>query len=212
MQRAPHQRDECCWKPWTRSLGGPRSAERSWAGPRAGDLPRRDDIDAAAAVLAGCRRRSARGGRWHRKTPRSTPPTAKRAEETSPALATTPIRAVPVREVVADAPPALLAIAPSDDADDRAVVETIVAAVWTAVLPDAALTDASRNFLDLGGSSLRAMDVAWKLETIFGLELGAADVFDHPTVSALADMLLAQGGTEIAPIARELLRLVRRTW
>lgn len=50
--------------------------------------------------------------------------------------------------------------------------------------------DPDRNFLSLGISSLKAIEIIGKLEEIFGLTLSASQLFEFPTISQFAAMLV----------------------
>ncbi|MCX4849542.1 type I polyketide synthase [Streptomyces sp. NBC_00893] len=66
------------------------------------------------------------------------------------------------------------------------------------------------GFLDLGLDSIMAVDLAARLAQAFGTDVAVADVFDHPTVTELADHLLrrpltpgrAEAGTAGPPARR----------
>lgn len=70
----------------------------------------------------------------------------------------------------------------------RDPLETVVAGVLRDILgcDEVGVDD---NFFALGGDSLRGAEATLRLQAIFGLELGAAAVFRHPTVAELADAI-----------------------
>ncbi|MEE2035540.1 condensation domain-containing protein, partial [Rhodococcus chondri] len=63
--------------------------------------------------------------------------------------------------------------------------EHLVAAAFTDLL-DVDRVGRDDNFLDLGGTSLLAMRLAARLAAARDTDLGIRDLFDHPTVAALA--------------------------
>jgi amino acid adenylation domain-containing protein len=83
----------------------------------------------------------------------------------------------------------------------RTALERAIAEIWQEVLQldRVGLQD---NFFDLGGHSLRLVEVHSRLTSRVGGELPLVELFRHPTVSALARYLegIEQGGT--APAAR----------
>ncbi len=97
---------------------------------------------------------------------------------------------------------------PADDLEEQ------LAAIWRAVLGRAdELESVGRNddFFQLGGHSLLATRVVTRVQDELGVELGVAEVFEAPVLSALADRLrprLAQRGegaasrVEMPPIER----------
>jgi amino acid adenylation domain-containing protein len=66
--------------------------------------------------------------------------------------------------------------------------ETVVAAVWRALLGPAAI-DAGSNFFELGGDSLLAAQAAGRLSTLTGAPIGVRSLFEFPTLSAFAKVL-----------------------
>ncbi|WP_405725226.1 phosphopantetheine-binding protein [Streptomyces sp. NBC_01537] len=91
---------------------------------------------------------------------------------------------------------------PSDD------VERWLAAVWAAVL-DVPVPSLRADFFAIGGSSLRAVQVLARVETVIGVELRLAGLFENPTLGAFAAMVKAQsvrveGFDEIVAVAAEV--------
>lgn len=70
-------------------------------------------------------------------------------------------------------------------------IEAATAAVWCEVLGRERL-DVDANFFDLGGTSLLALRVLTKLETMLGATLSPVELFDHPTVRSLAARVSTQ--------------------
>ncbi|WP_147443389.1 amino acid adenylation domain-containing protein [Corallococcus sp. AB011P] len=87
----------------------------------------------------------------------------------------------------------------------RTPVEQLVADQWAELLKveRVGLTD---NFFDLGGHSLIATQVVTRLGALFGRELALADLFERPTVIALAELLQTASATEgakpLPPVVR----------
>jgi acyl carrier protein len=67
----------------------------------------------------------------------------------------------------------------------RTELERTIAAVWREVLsvPDVGVDD---NFFDLGGDSLRIGRIGRRLGEVLGREVPLTDLFEHPTISAIA--------------------------
>lgn len=74
---------------------------------------------------------------------------------------------------------AVSAIAPRD------AIEQAVAREWGALLGERAFA-ISDNFFELGGHSLLAITLSVRLRDALGVELSTRDVFEHPTLEALA--------------------------
>ncbi|HEX6289409.1 MAG TPA: amino acid adenylation domain-containing protein [Herpetosiphonaceae bacterium] len=72
----------------------------------------------------------------------------------------------------------------------RTELEQTIAAVWQAVLHVEQI-GAHDNFFDLGGHSLRMLQVQGKLRAALNREISMVDLFRYPTVSALAAALSA---------------------
>ncbi len=64
-------------------------------------------------------------------------------------------------------------------------VERNIAAVWEEVLKLAPIGRLD-NFFDLGGDSLRLVQIANRVAELENLELEYVDLFDYPTISAFA--------------------------
>jgi amino acid adenylation domain-containing protein len=70
----------------------------------------------------------------------------------------------------------------------RSELERLVAGVWQQVL-QVERVGMHDNFFDLGGHSLRMLQVNGKLREALGREVSMVDMFQYPTVSALAEYL-----------------------
>jgi len=74
--------------------------------------------------------------------------------------------------------------------------QATVAQVWSEVL-QAGEVDATKNFFDLGGDSLKAMEVISRLQGLLNVELPLIAFFEDPTIAhlaAVADELRQQSG------------------
>ncbi|MFC7556731.1 phosphopantetheine-binding protein [Pseudoroseomonas wenyumeiae] len=69
----------------------------------------------------------------------------------------------------------------------------LLAAIWAEVLGRDAARPLGRdeNFFELGGHSLLATRVASRVRDAFAVDLPIREVFEHPTVAALAARLAA---------------------
>ncbi|WP_138996528.1 non-ribosomal peptide synthase/polyketide synthase [Rhodococcus zopfii] len=88
--------------------------------------------------------------------------------------------------------------APADRTAPRSTVEELLASIFADLLG----TDrvgVHDNFLDLGGNSLLAMRLAARISAAFGTDIGVRDLFDSPTVAALADRLELGADTALRP-------------
>jgi amino acid adenylation domain-containing protein len=73
--------------------------------------------------------------------------------------------------------------------------ERLLCEVWAELLRVDAVTVDS-NFFDLGGHSLRAARLSFRLAQERGVRLTLADIFQHPTVEALARLVDERGAAE----------------
>ncbi|MCX4771936.1 amino acid adenylation domain-containing protein [Streptomyces sp. NBC_01260] len=80
--------------------------------------------------------------------------------------------------------------------------EEILSAAFAEIL-DLPGVGADDNFFDLGGHSLMATRLASRVRTLLDVEVGIADVFEAPTVSALAERLTGSGVARAALAARQ---------
>ncbi|MCB9450594.1 MAG: amino acid adenylation domain-containing protein [Anaerolineaceae bacterium] len=92
----------------------------------------------------------------------------------------------------------------------RTPVEQSIAAVWSEVLGVERI-GVHDDFFDLGGHSLKATQVAGRLQDIFGVAVPVRLLLDHPTIAGLAAVVegqsrAADGGRledAIVPVARD---------
>ena len=89
------------------------------------------------------------------------------------------------RNALADPRPDELCGAREDGRPPRTPVEEIVAAVWADLL-GVERVGADDHFFERGGHSLLATRAASRLRAALGAEVRVADLFEHPTVAALA--------------------------
>lgn len=84
----------------------------------------------------------------------------------------------------------------------RTVAETALAEIWAEVL-DLKQVGIHDNFLDLGGHSLKAMQIVSRIRQTFFMEIPLRSLFETPTIAEIADLLqrrAAQAGTQKIPI------------
>ncbi|WNG27711.1 amino acid adenylation domain-containing protein [Cystobacter fuscus] len=87
-------------------------------------------------------------------------------------------------------------------------LERRIAAVWSEVLGTQDV-GAHDNFFDLGGNSLSLARLHSRLVAELGRDIAIVDLFEHPTVAALATAL--ENGEQLAPVRpRRVARPVRR--
>ncbi|HEY9860764.1 MAG TPA: amino acid adenylation domain-containing protein, partial [Candidatus Obscuribacterales bacterium] len=84
--------------------------------------------------------------------------------------------------------PTVATIAPTSQAQPQTRLERLIAEVWQTVLqvPQVGLQD---NFFDLGGHSLLMAQVQFQLQEQIQQEVSMVDLFQYPTVQALAQYL-----------------------
>ncbi|WP_414586468.1 amino acid adenylation domain-containing protein [Scytonema sp. PCC 10023] len=71
----------------------------------------------------------------------------------------------------------------------RNTLEQIIAGIWTQILNLQSAVDIHHNFFELGGNSLKAIQIYNKLQEKLETEFPVVTMFEHPTVSALAQAL-----------------------
>ncbi len=90
--------------------------------------------------------------------------------------------------------------AADEDVEPRTRMEQTLAEVWAAVL-GLPRVGTGASFFDLGGSSLLVVQLVARLEAVLGRRVPALDVFQHPSVAALARHLAGGEDPEAAPPA-----------
>ncbi|GAA0960161.1 AMP-binding protein [Virgisporangium aurantiacum] len=85
--------------------------------------------------------------------------------------------------------------------------ERVVRALWSQVLGTE--PGPNDNFFDLGGDSVRASQLAARICDEFGVRLTVGELFEHPTVGAVADLIsdVARAGRPAPPPIRRLPRV-----
>jgi amino acid adenylation domain-containing protein len=86
--------------------------------------------------------------------------------------------------------------------------EAAIAEIWSQLLRIEGIS-IHDNFFELGGHSLLATQVAARLQSALGVELALRDLFEHPTIAALAGWLT--GRTAVAAPARVAIPPADRT-
>jgi amino acid adenylation domain-containing protein/FkbM family methyltransferase len=100
--------------------------------------------------------------------------------------------------VIGELPAAEAVPGEEPDTETRRLVE----AMWRQVLAleDSVPLSIHANFFHIGGNSRRAMQVAARLRDTLGVEVPVREVFQHPTIAALADTLGATPAPAVAPV------------
>jgi amino acid adenylation domain-containing protein/FkbM family methyltransferase len=90
----------------------------------------------------------------------------------------------------------------------RTSAERVIASVWQQALR-LERVGVDENFFELGGHSLLLVQVHGKIREALGVEVSMVEMFQHPTVSALARHLTREGGGE-QPLSRARERAERQ--
>lgn len=72
--------------------------------------------------------------------------------------------------------------------DERARIESVVAEIWRDVLGTPAVSG-DDNFLDVGGNSLRAGEIVWRVRDTLGVELSIDTVLDQESFADLINLI-----------------------
>lgn len=81
---------------------------------------------------------------------------------------------------------------------ERTQIDSVVATIWREVL-GAAQVEAGDNFLDLGGNSLRAGEIAWRVREEVGVDLPIDVVLDTNTLADYVTAVTAALASRPAP-------------
>jgi amino acid adenylation domain-containing protein len=81
------------------------------------------------------------------------------------------------------------------------LLEQQIAEVWIEVLGREQVS-AHANFFEIGGHSLRAVQVVTRLRQLFGVDVGVRTLFEQPTVASLASAIVSAKKTGPSNIAR----------
>jgi len=113
---------------------------------------------------------------------------------------------------------ALAALAPQFEATEpyvapRNATEELLAKLWSDVLAIERV-GVNDNFFALGGHSLIATQLIWKIHESFGIDLPVRSLFEHSTVAALSELIESEQmntsrmtARAIVPVARERFRV-----
>jgi acyl carrier protein len=82
----------------------------------------------------------------------------------------------------------------SEYEEPRNQVEATVADIWSQVLGLSRI-GIHENFLELGGDSLFAVQVAAHVFDTYGVEMSLEQVFDRPTIAEMAERIADEGRT-----------------
>ena len=88
-----------------------------------------------------------------------------------------------------------------DYAASRTLIEEMLVGIWSEVL-DVSLVGIRDNFFDLGGHSLRAVQMASRVREVFQTELPIRLLFENPTIEALAAFIESKrhsSGNKVLP-------------
>ena len=85
----------------------------------------------------------------------------------------------------------------ADEVEPRTELERAIAEVWAGVLGIPRVATGA-SFFDLGGNSLLVVQLVARLEAALGRKVAALDVFQHPSVAALARHLSGGEAAETA--------------
>src|SRR5262249_10110989 len=91
-------------------------------------------------------------------------------------------------EVLAELRPASEAPANGAGAQAKSTATSVVTQVWSEVLQREAI-DPNENFFDMGGDSLKALEVISRLQERMNVDLPLIAFFENPTVAHLAEVV-----------------------
>ena len=94
-------------------------------------------------------------------------------------------------------------------APPRTPVERAVAGIWQEVLGAGALA-AGQNFFDAGGHSLLLVQVHRRLQEAFGTSVTLVELFGHPTIRGMAEVVAGGAGAASLDRRRERAQARRR--
>jgi amino acid adenylation domain-containing protein len=100
--------------------------------------------------------------------------------------------------------------APPEPADDHRgpadELEHALSTIWRDLLGLESEVDVRRNFFQLGGNSILAARLVSRIEAVFGIRLSLRAVFEHPTITDIAQRIEQRIRDEIAELSEDELR------
>jgi|GEM_PF-4781509 len=77
--------------------------------------------------------------------------------------------------------------------------------IWSAILCiDSRVVDCDQNFFELGGNSINALEMLFKVYTFYDVEVAISEFFRNPTISGLCNSISKAGKQELVRMDRQV--------